>query len=165
MDIITKNFSRRFNFGKEWFDVPCSKTYRETVKTIFDKFEKSENGVELINIDEDICLPLITAFADELNRMYIADSSVPGKMIEMIVHSLNNLSKYKIYTIQFPKKVIPTEIIILKILDDNTLVVCLDQGWQLEFCIYNGSNGIKNHLKLEVKLIGMPIGARFIIER
>lgn len=135
--------SHKLDFGKEWFNIPCSAEYWNTVRPIFDmlKIEK-ENGTRWSEIDKKdqiIYVPLLQAFIDEINRAYIKDRSMPRKMIEYLIgiedyykivsrdnkrltvihtfnmhDTLNKPSKNKISVITVPIVELPTRLVALE---------------------------------------------------
>ena len=58
--------SRRLDFGKEWYGIPCSQDYWNGVKPIFDYLiaEKNKHTKfnELTDKENDVYIPLLTAF-------------------------------------------------------------------------------------------------------
>lgn len=81
--------SHRLDFGKEWFEVPCSKEYWDAVTPLFDwlKEEKSKGTKWPAIADKDtkVYIPLLTAFMDEVERAYRGDKEVPRKMVEYLI--------------------------------------------------------------------------------
>lgn len=144
--------SHKLDFGKEWFDVPCSEYYWQDVKPIFDrlKSEKSK-GLKWSDLDDKdtgVYVPLLQAFVDEINRTYDNDKDVPRKMVEYLIgikdyykvvsmdskkltmiHSfnihgtLNKPSKIKVSAFSVPLVNLPTEIVALKFKKGSTNTV------------------------------------------
>lgn len=81
--------SRTIDFGEKWFNHPCSQTYWDAVMPIFEKLEEmKERHVLWSSVsrkEEDIYIPLLNAFADEINRSYHEDSSIPQKMVAYLL--------------------------------------------------------------------------------
>lgn len=77
------------NFGKEWFDMPCSDAYWNAVTPIFDMLknekDKGTKWSEITEKDEKVYVPLLQAFIDEVNRAYEKDKNMPRKMIEYLI--------------------------------------------------------------------------------
>ena len=67
--------SHKLDFGKEWFDMPCSDAYWDAVQPIFDMLKnEKDNGSrwsEINDKDEVVYVPLLQAFMDEVNREHI----------------------------------------------------------------------------------------------
>lgn len=81
--------SHKLNFGKEWFEIPCSEEYWNAVGPIFETLKDAKsNGVKWSDLDdknEKVYIPLLQAFIDEVNRSYRKDKSMPRKMIEYLI--------------------------------------------------------------------------------
>lgn len=81
--------SHKLDFGKEWFEMPCSEDYWDAVGPIFETLKDAKrNGVkwsDLDNKNEKVYIPLLQAFIDEVNRSYRKDKSMPRKMIEYLI--------------------------------------------------------------------------------
>ena len=81
--------SYKLNFGKEWFDMPCSDAYWNAVTPIFDMLknekDKGTKWSEITEKDEKVYVPLLQAFIDEVNRAYEKDKNMPRKMIEYLI--------------------------------------------------------------------------------
>lgn len=179
--------SHKLDFGNEWFDMPCSEDYWKTVSPIFDMLKaEKENGSrwsEIADKDQNVYVPLLQAFIDEINRAYKEDRSVPRKMIEYligiedyykivsrdskrltVIHTFNmhdTLNKpgiNKISAITVPVVELPTRLVALEFKPDssNTVEMFLDNGWQLSFRIHNASTKVEPSLKFDVQFVGMP---------
>lgn len=176
------------DFGKEWFGMPCSEAYWDAVSPVFDKLKtEKENGSrwsEIVDKDQNVYVPLLQAFMDEVNRAYREDQSMPRKMIEYLigtkdyykivskdskrltlVHTfnmhgtLNKPAKNKISAITVPVVELPTRLVALEFKPDssNTVEMFLDNGWQLSFRIHNASTKVESSLKFDVQFVGMPV--------
>ena len=81
--------SHKLDFGKEWFEIPCSEDYWDAVGPIFETLKDAKrNGVKWSDLDdknEKVYIPLLQAFIDEVNRSYRKDKSMPRKMIEYLI--------------------------------------------------------------------------------
>ena len=92
--------SRRLDFGKEWYGIPCSQDYWNGVKPIFDYLiaEKNKHTKfnELTDKENDVYIPLLTAFINEINRQYQVHKDIPGKLVEYL---LGKHDFYKIISI------------------------------------------------------------------
>ena len=179
--------SHKLDFGNEWFDMPCSEDYWKTVSPIFDMLKaEKENGSrwsEIADKDQNVYVPLLQAFIDEINRAYKEDRSMPRKMIEYligiedyykivsrdskrvtVIHTFNmhdTLNKpgiNKISAITVPVVELPTRLVALEFKPDssNTVEMFLDNGWQLSFRIHNASTKVEPSLKFDVQFVGMP---------
>ena len=180
--------SHRLDFGKEWFDIPCSQTYWDTIKPIFDRLKadkaQGRKWLELEDKENDVYIPLLTAFMNEIQRANSVDPSMPKKMVEYLIGTndyykvvshdgkrltmihtfnmhgtLNKPSKVKISAITVPVVELPTELVSTKFKtgSTNTVEMYLNNGWQLSFRIHNASTKVEPSLKFDVQFIGMPV--------
>lgn len=180
--------SHKLDFGKEWFDIPCSNEYWNAVNPIFDMLKsEKENGSrwsEIVQKDENVYVPLLQAFMDEVNRAYKEDKNMPEKMIEYLIgkedyykivshdskrltlihtfnmhDTLNKSSKDKVSEIEVPVVELPTRLIDIgfKPKSNNTVEMILDNGWQLSFRIHSASTKVEPSLKFDVQFISMPV--------
>ena len=179
--------SHRLDFGNEWFDIPCSQQYWDNVTPVFDRLKsekaKGTKWPEIADKDEEVYVPLLNAFMDEVNRAYTSDSTMPRKMVEYLIgindyykvvshdsqrltmiHSfnvhgtLNKPSKIKVSAISIPLVQLPTELVTMRFKTNskNTVEMYLNNGWQLSFRIHNASSKVEPSLKFDVQFIGMP---------
>ncbi len=81
--------SHKLDFGKEWFNLPCSKNYWDAVNPIFNMLKDAkDNGIKWSEIEgksQKIYIPLLKAFIDEVQRAYQQDETMPYKMIEYLI--------------------------------------------------------------------------------
>ena len=97
--------SDTIDFGKEWFNIPCSKQYFSEVTPIFSELrtirdKSKDNGNPALWADvEDKAkryyVPILQSFLDELNRLASANPEVPGRLINYL---LGRYDFYKIIT-------------------------------------------------------------------
>lgn len=89
--------SSTIDFGKVWFDSPCSNEYWAKVKPIFDYLRREKsNGTyfrDLPNKEKDVYIPIVQAFIDEIKQQSEKHKDIPSKMVEYL------LSKYDFYKI------------------------------------------------------------------
>ncbi len=89
--------SPTIDFGKIWFDSPCSDAYWATVTPVFDylKGEKVKGTFfrDLPNKESNVYIPIVQAFIDEIQRQYEIHKDIPAKMVEYL------LSRYDFYKI------------------------------------------------------------------
>lgn len=92
--------SYKLDFGKEWFGVPCTKGYWESVTPVFNNLKKLK--AEKIQFDElpekekIVYLPLLNAFMNEIKTQTAIDNTIPKKMITYL---LGKFDFYKIISI------------------------------------------------------------------
>lgn len=135
--------SHMLDFGKDWFNMPCSEMYWRTIKPIFDRLKVDKaigrKWSELPDKESSVYVPLLNAFMDEVKRANTADPSMPRKMVEYligtkdyykviscdgkrltIIHTfnmhgtLNKPSKVKVSAISVPIVELPTELVAIK---------------------------------------------------
>lgn len=66
--------SYHIDFGKDWLGLPCSKSYFEEIKPIFDTLVSlrtaKKKWSEIPNKEDDFYVPLLNAFISEFNRLF-----------------------------------------------------------------------------------------------
>ncbi|WP_065107383.1 HaeIII family restriction endonuclease [Streptobacillus moniliformis] len=176
--------SKNIDFGKKWYGIECSKNYWEDIKPIFDYLEEEKlKGTlwkELPNKEDDVYVPLLNAFMNELIRQR---EDIPKLMVEYLLGkfdfykvigidnkritqiqiynlrgSLNKQGKNRKRNIELKISSLPTRIVSLeyKPKSKNTLELYLDRGWQFSFRIHNASTKVETSLKFDIQIIGMP---------
>ena len=144
--------SHKLDFGKEWFGIPCSKTYWTAVTPIFDMLkEEKRKGTKWSEIekkDEIVYIPLLKAFMNEVEKAYASDDTMPRKMVEYLIgvkdyykivsmdskkltmihtfnihNTLNKPSKQKKSEIEVPVVDLPTELISIRFKTGSTNTV------------------------------------------
>lgn len=179
--------SRRLDFGKEWYGIPCSQDYWNGVKPIFDYLiaEKNKHTKfnELTYKENDVYIPLLTAFINEINRQYQVHKDIPGKLVEYLLGkhdfykiisidkeqttriqsynlhgTLNQNSESEQASIQIPVACLPTRIVSLGFVPEktNTVELYMDGGWQFSFRIHNAETYVVPTLKFDIQIVGMP---------
>ena len=140
--------SHRLDFGKEWFDMPCSELYWESVKPIFDMLKeeqrKKKKWSEIYEKNKNVYIPLLQALIDEIKRAYAIDKTMPRKMVEYLIGNedyykivsrdnkritlihtfnmhgaLNKPSEMKISAITVPVVELPTRLVALEFKPDS----------------------------------------------
>jgi len=186
-DAKHSRLSHRLDFGKKWYGTPCSNEYWSDVKPIFNRLKEAkarkELWVNLQNKENEVYIPLLTAFMNEINRAYGRDSDLPQKLIEYLiggkdyykvisndrnnltiiqtfnVHgNLNKPSKVKVSAITVPVLALPTEIVALRLKPDtdNTVEMYLNNGWEISYRIHNASSKVEPSLKFAIDFVGVP---------
>lgn len=179
--------SRVLDFGQEWLGCPCSRQYWEDIRPIFSFLRECE-GQTFNSLGSDkvtrVYVPLLTAFREELMRIYENNQNIPEKLIRYLIgnyafykiikddsHNLvivkafninNELnrnvngkrSRYKIPVINLPTRIVEFEFKVGA--EDNTLDMILDGGWEISFRIHNASSKIEQSLKFDIRLLGNP---------
>lgn len=186
-DAKHSRLSHKLDFGKSWYGIPCSQEYWEIVTPIFDRLKegksKKEKWSEFPNKEDEVYIPLLKAFMDEINRAYTMDDKLPQKLLEYLIgmedyykivssdnkrltliHTFNvhgNLNKpgtVKVSAISVPIVELPTEMVALKMKkdSDNTVEMYFNNGWQLSFRIHNADSKVEPSLKFAIRFEGMP---------
>lgn len=179
--------SRILDFGKEWLAHPCSDKYWEDIRPVF-SYLKERDGQTFNSLGNEkitqVYVPLLTAFRNELIRIYENNENIPEKLIKYLIgnyafykiikddsHNLvivkafninNELNKsvngvksqYKTPAINLPTRIV--EFDFKKGAEDNTLDMILDGGWEISFRIHNASSRIEQSLKFDIRLLGNP---------
>ncbi len=179
--------AKALDFGEKWFGLPCSAEYWKDIKPIFDYLEREKQRgskwSELPDKENDIYVPLLTAFKDEILRRYNDFPELPGKMVEYL---LGEYDFYKVISVDSrrltqiqpfnlrgglnkpgkklkPKITIPVSSLPSRIVDiefkpgsKNTVELYMNNGWQFSFRIHNAESYVKTSLKFDIQIIGMP---------
>ncbi len=180
--------SHSLDFGEKWYGCKCSQEYWSDVKDIFETLKtqkaKGLKWSELESKDDEVYVPLLRAFKDEILRKNEDKSlQIPHKMVEYLLGQFDfykaiGIDKKKITQIQsynlkgtlnqdnkkstkkqvLPIVNLPTRIVCFdfKPNSKNTLEMYLDEGWQFSFRLHNASTKIEPSLKFDVGIIGMP---------
>lgn len=179
--------ARSLDFGNRWFGVPCSQKYWDDIRPIFSMLEdeksKGTRWNNLPNKENDVYIPLLRAFIDEINRSNNNYNGIPQKMVEYLLGEfdfykiisidhqrmaqiqafnlrgkLNKESSEKAPEIIVPVSSLPTRIVSLdfKPNSSNTVELYMDGGWQFSFRIHNAATLVEPSLKFDVQIIGMP---------
>lgn len=97
MAVKHSRLAKKLDFGLKWYNIPCSSTYWNDVKPIFDFLEKEKTKgtyfKDLKSKENDIYIPLLNAFVKEITTQVEANRDVPRSMVEYL------LSKYDFYKV------------------------------------------------------------------
>lgn len=150
------------------------------------ELDRKESGGEMTwkqygNYHDSVYVPVLNAFAKELNRI---TRSHPEAAASLVHYLVGNKDFYKV--IKRPKFVeiqafnlngtmnaaslvkkpydkvaklkLPDELVKIsyKARSKNTIIVNLDQGWEIAFRIHNASSKIESSLKFDINLISTP---------
>lgn len=174
------------DFGQKWLGVPCSQTYWDTIKPIFE-FISANVGKEWNELGKEkvtkVYLPLLKAFREELLLISSENDGVPQRLIRYLIGRFpfykiikddsHNVVIVKAFNIEgelnknllgvnprfkAPRVNLPTRIVEFEMNDgsDNTLHMILDKGWEISFRIHNASKGVEPSLKFDIELLGNP---------
>ena len=179
--------SHSLDFGKEWFNSKCSDQYWQEVNPVFEYLKeekiKQTKWNNLSSKAEDVYIPLLTAFINEIKSAYAKDKNLPRKMAEYLLGkfdfykvisidkqeitqiqpynlhgNLNKSSKTKTPKIIIPISSLPTKIKMIDFKDNsnNTVELYMDNYWTFSFRIHNASTFVEPSLKFDIQVCGMP---------
>ena len=81
--------SHVLDFGQEWLGYPVSDTYWNGIRPIFDRLKEYKNErkawSEIDNVHDEIYMPILNNFREELLRIYAAHDDVPEKLIAYLL--------------------------------------------------------------------------------
>lgn len=180
--------SHVLDFGKEWYGVSCSHDYWKDVNPVFEllKFEKDKGTTwaDLDKKEENVYVPLLRAFLNEVTRTYRENPNIVVKMFEYLVGvkdyhkivsrdskkmtliqtfnlhgTLNQPSAVKVSAFEVLTVDIPTEIISMRFKKNSntTVEIYMDNGWAFSFRIHSASNVVQPSLKFDVQFISTPV--------
>lgn len=176
--------SQKIDFGKKWLGVSCSKNYFQEINPIFDMLvdlrakDKSTKWTSIENMHQVVYLPILDAFRKELLRL---DKENPNIVAENLVQYLiGNQDFYKVIKVEIqayslhgtlnlpfekikpkakiPKLKLPSRLIEIVYQENSTttLLVSLNEGWQISFRIHNASSRVEPSLKFDINLVSAP---------
>lgn len=164
--------SRRLNFGCEWFQISCSQNYFNTITPVFDSLAQyKQNRIRWsdINKEEEVYVPLLTAFQQELLQLNDEHDIVNSLIMYLIgrvdfykVIKLDSNSTVRIYPFNlnnslgdFDQVLLPTMLNSIEFHETkrNTLIATFDNNWQISFRIHNASTNVENSLKFDITLL------------
>lgn len=91
---------RNLDFGKKWFGMPCSQTYWDNIKPIFDylaeQISQNKNWSDLPSKNNNVYKPILNAFMEEIKESTKQNPMVPQKMVEYL---LGEFDFYKVISI------------------------------------------------------------------
>ena len=182
-EVRAPRLSDTIDFGENWLGIPVSQEYWEIIKPIFQSLRlKRRSGSmwrELPNKNE-IYIEVLKAFRNEVKRIY---GKKPRYVPEHLVRFI--LGKYDFYQITKEngdvsiasfnltnslgwgdKVPLPKRILSFELLPEsrNTILLALDNGWQIRFRLHNASSKVEPSLKFSITIEGWPkVIARHII--
>jgi hypothetical protein len=180
--------SRRLDFGDKWYGTKCSQEYWDDIKPIFDYLTEQRKSKlawsELPSKENDVYIPLLKAFLDEIKRSYaIKGEEVPRNMAAYLIGKYDfykakgenkkkqtRVQQYNLHgTLGQPSETrkskymipilpLPTRIFHadFKPGSTTTVEVCMDEGWHFGFRIHNAATLVEASLKFDVQYIGLP---------
>ncbi len=180
--------SQKIDFGEKWVGIPCSKTYFNEIKPIFDFLsnlkikDRNTQWTSIPDMHDKIYVPLLNAFRTELLRLDKANPSlIPQRLVEYLIGNKDfykvikgdnkvEIQAYNLHgTLNQPfgkinpkariqKLKLPTRLIeiVYEESSKTTLIVSLNEGWQISFRIHNASSRVEPSLKFDINLISAP---------
>jgi len=168
------------NVSKKYFDTVTP--IFQNLRKLREESDKKKKWSELGDYHSSIYVPILNAFVNELKKLdkdnpnevaknlvaYLVGNKdfykvIKGKnSIEIHAYNLNgtlNLPFEKIEPkYKTPKVVLPTKILSIDFKKDSktTVVVTLDNDWELSFRIHNASSRIEPSLKFDINLLESP---------
>jgi len=144
--------------------------------------DKNTKWTSIPNMHEKIYVPLLDAFRSELIRLDKENPSiVPQKLVEYLIGNKdfykvikgNNAVEIQAYNLhgtlnqpfekikpkaKIQKLKLPTRLIevVFENNSNTTLIVSLNEGWQISFRIHNASSRVEPSLKFDINLISAP---------
>ena len=173
------------HFADRWFGKTNSDVYITNTDAIFAQLKTLSETKILLNKLPDknkrFYMPVLKEFKDELLLLEQGDPSIATELFRYCVgkqdfykviqykgrvelHSFNFNGKlglpmnsdeplYKPYTLRLPNKFIS---ITMKPGNETTLIVTMDEGWELAFRIHNGDEAVKPNLKFDIQITAHP---------
>lgn len=180
--------SKKIDFGKTWYDIPCSEEYWDKIMPVFDYLAKEKNNGtkfnELPNKENDVYVPILKAFIEEINSQYQHHKEIPSKLVEYLLGKfdfykvisldskrLTTIQGFNLHgtlnqdgvtdlkpTIEVPLVSLPTRIVKLDFVPGSTnkVELYMDEGWQFTFRIHNAATKVEPSLKFDIQIVGMP---------
>lgn len=181
--------SNKIDFGEKWLGIKCSQTYFNEIGLIFNPLREikinsnfTQKWDTLDNKDNDVYMPILSAFKKELKRIYqLSPNLVASSLIEYLIGKQdfykvikhNNeveIQAYNLYgTLNMPfENIIPKfstpQINLPSKIDSiefksgvkTTLIIDFNNEWKLSFRIHNASSRIEPSLKFDINLLQAP---------
>lgn len=149
---------REANPQMKWTDLGENKSMK-VYKPLLDAFRKEM--LRLANLYPDVPQNLLSyligrkpfykIIKDDKNSLVIVKAFNMGGQLNKTVNGIS--PKAKTDKIKFPKRIIE---LAYKESSDTTLIMVLDEGWQVSFRIHSASTYLENSLKFDIQLIGNP---------
>lgn len=182
------------DFGQKWYNVECSQTYWDAVAPIFDYLnsEKAKGSYfhSLPNKEDDVYVPILRAFMNEVSQQLETHPEIPRRMVEYLLSkydfykvisidsrrlttiqsfnmygTLNQCSRIAAPEIVMPRLQLPTTLlhICFKPESKTTVIMTFDNGWQFSFRIHNAEDKVTASLKFDVQIVGMPTDVNMVL--
>ena len=176
----------KLDFGYKWYGIPCSPDYWNDIKPVFDYLKDKQKShlkfKDLPNKEDEVYVPLLKAFINEIKRQYLKQKNISSKLVEYLLgkydfYKIISVDKKRMTQIQpynlrgtlgkasqdkksitIPIATLPTRIVNLDFVPNkrNTVELYMDGGWQFSFRIHNAKTEIEPSLKFDIQIVGMP---------
>ncbi len=187
MAVKHSRLSKDIDFGKKWYDKLCSKKYWERVNPIFEMLAKEKEKdtlfEELPSKEDQVYMPLLRAFMEEISQQVHEDPTIPKKLVAYLLSKfdfykvisidakrLTTIQAFNMYgtlnqpssiskpEISIPRIALPNELLYIDMKKNSktTAILCFDNGWQFSFRIHNAEKKVNTSLKFDIQLVGMP---------
>lgn len=186
--------SPKIDFGKEWFNCPCSEEYFKEINKIFSFLaESKKQGKKWSDFGKGkeffVYRPVLMTFMKEFRRL-AETKNITSKLIKYLIGSNgrdyykmihydnhivtitpfnlygtlnqngeNAIPLKKIPPVRLPKRILSMD---FKEKSSSTLILSMDEGWQISFRIHNASTFVEPSLKFDIQLKGQPADLFYI---
>ena len=161
--------SPRIDFGKQWYGVPCSDTFKQAVKPVWDRLQKAKDDgkmwSEIIDKQYVIYAPVVRAFLSEIRMSAHAE--------KLLCYMLGKYDFYKVVkdngnvllqsfnlsgSLGWGNKLpLPSRIVDVDHTRETTGTIIFDRGWAMSFRLHNAESKVKPTMKFDVNLVGVPL--------
>lgn len=189
MAVKHSRLSHELDFGEKWYGVPCSADYWNRVMPVFDYLRQEKEKCvlfrDLPSKQDDVYMPVLNAFMDEVRMQINKDNTIPKKLVEYLLSKFDfykiisidskrvtTIQSFNMYgTLNLPaKKTKATPQLKAQIINqpttllhagfkpgsDTTVIMCFDKGWQFSFRIHNAEKIASPTLKFDIQIDGIP---------
>lgn len=176
--------SPTIDFGAKWYKLPCSDSYWQSVRPIFDRLVREQSRhlrwSDLADKEDGVYIPLLNAFMDELHSAARRDPDFPRRMVEYLLgehdfykiiarddirateiqpFNLRGRLDRRIAVMSLPTKI---ENMRIRSWGKNTVELYFDSGWSFSFRIHNASSYVEPSLKFDIQLTAQNTGKPII---
>lgn len=159
--------SPNIDFGNQWYGVPCSSAFCQSVKPIWDTLQAYKlEGALWRNIEDKsgtVYQPIVSAFCKEIGNapaekllrymLGVYDFyKVEKENGDVLLQSFNMDGILK-WGNKLP---MPKKILNVAHSKQSTCIITFDNGWSLSFRIHNAESRVVPSLKFDVNLVGVP---------
>lgn len=173
--------AKSLDFGKKWYGINCSEKYWNAVKPTFDFLEdekaKGTYFRDLSSKEDDIYVPLLKAFMQEVKTQVENNTEIPRRLVEYLLSkydfykvisidnkrvttiqsfnmygTLNQTSKTQKPSLEVPTMELPTTLLYMDFKPNSktTIIMSFDNGWQFSFRIHNAKDMVEPIIVLNV---------------